>query len=281
MKKVVAICLFGDEGSVDRYGRYLPAFVRAFVNIFHRDGGWTLKVFASESLRGAKYGKLLQGYQSHGLLEVEFLVEDPYTKAMLWRMKPVFDTEVDVVFCRDLDCLPMPRDRACCDVFINAKQCVVHTVHDNPMHVTIMGGLCGFRTTAFRRVTGIGTWEHLCQLGGNWLVKGADQNVLNAITLQVNGPTLLEHRYAGWSGAQPKVFPARAAGHYPCQAFSTLVPDQGFDLFYNEQLTAAADRLANHLGAAGFDHEKAEAFWNEWGAPDFNAAINSAEKGLR
>lgn len=261
MKKIVSIALFGDE---NKYGNGLRAFVLAHLNLFPLDEGWMLRVHLSDSVYAGRRGQFLRRMAALGLLEVRAMGEAPLTKAMLWRMAPVFDKNVDYVFCRDLDCCPMPRDRAVCEQFIKSE-CIISAVHDAPAHSGVMGGLSGYWAPRFRehfKLYSLETLTDTARPTDDYAKHGTDQDVLNRLICREGGPTLLEHRYAGWSGAEPNVNPAREAGEYLCPAWSTPTPNVGISKFSAEQ---EADRLANHLGAAGFDVERAERFYEEHG----------------
>ncbi len=277
MKKVISIALFGEKHEA--YAQYLPSFVLAHLNIFPIEQGWRLRVHVDNAVNESRWGRLLSRLQSRGALDVTHMQEPAVlTRAMLWRMAPVFHTDAGYVFCRDLDALPMPRDRACCEMFMKSGK-TVHTIHDNVMHIAIMGGLCGFHAPDFRASMGINTFDELLfaaqQMRPVWEKHGTDQDVLNALILRPGGPTLLEHRFAGWH-AGPKTQPAREPGRYLCPAWSTPVPDHGVPV----TVSAEADRLANHLGAAGYEAAHARHFWEGNGKLAFSRLLRDCEEGL-
>ena len=275
----VSLALFGLG---DKYAQYLRAFVIAHANLFpqHQDGGgWHLRVHYSDDV-DARWLDLLDRYACKGLLSTVRMEKRPLTAAMLWRLAPCFYPDFRYVFCRDLDALPTPRDRAVCDQFI-ASGCMVHTVHDNQYHVGMMGGLCGFFAPALREVMG---WKNLNDVYQNardaqWGMHGVDQNVLNQLVAGNSAVKLLESRFAGWH-AGPGVHAARGPGHYPCQAWSTPVPDVGTSAL-SPELSARADRLANHMGAAGYDHEAARKFWMTNGDAEVTRRVFEAEEGWK
>lgn len=271
MRKVISIALFGEG---DKYAQYLPAFVRAHHNLFPAREGWELRVHVDD-----RVSDLLISYAKADLIEIMLMGKAPLTKAMLWRMAPVFDTDVDFVFCRDLDAIPMPRDRACCEEFISvapSRKLGVHTIHDNLFHEGIMGGLCGYYTPVLREVTGWNSLGDLYAAAGNvnYEQHGVDQLVLNRLLLKAGGPRLFEHRFAGWHKG-PGKHSSRKAGSYPCAGVSSPVPDS----LPPKPIEGAnwADLLGNHLGCAGYDIEAAIKFWDEEGDPAITAAIKACE----
>lgn len=279
MKKAVSIALFGDNWF--NYAQYSHAFVLAHLNLFPITDGWTLCVYLDDVVSSGKYGKFFRVLADAGLVQVSNMGSAILTKAMLWRMAPVFDGNFDYVFCRDLDACPMPRDRAVCDQFIGSGL-VVHTCHDSRSHAGIMGGLCGFKAAEFRDKTNIRSmsdlYETAAKTDAEWSIHGTDQNVLARIVDKTDGPSLLEHRYGGWTAGAPGKTD-RVAASYFCPAWSTPTPDVGVSKLAND-LSVHADRLAGHLGAAGYDHEAAVKFWNENGDQDVAVKVVEAGKVL-
>ncbi len=280
MKKVVSVALFGNadakDGSGMAYEQYLVSFVFAHANLFPKSEDWQLRLYMDTC--DSRVGELAVALQEHGLLEVSSMGPAIRTQAMMWRMTPCFDESVDYVFCRDIDACPMPRDRIVCEQFIRSK-CVVHTVHDSASHAGIMGGLCGFHAPAFRLATGLQSLDDLYlrakKTDEEWAQHGTDQIVLNTLIDRADGPTLLEHRYNGWH-AGPGKHASRSAGTYRCKAYSALMPDEGKSTL-RPGLQAQADLLANHLGAAGYDHLAARAWWEQYGDVQISLAIRECE----
>lgn len=282
--KIVTTALFGDG---DKYAQYLRAWIRGVLNLFPKHEGWLPWVMIDDVAAASKHGQFIARLNDVGLVAVLQLRREPLTRAMLWRMLPVFANpgEADYVFCRDLDSPPMPRDRACCDFFMTTD-CVVHTIHDNVAHAGIMGGLCGFRSRAFVDTTGFAKLEDLCAAAkftdDVWAQHGADQIALNRLLNRSDGPKLLEHRFAGWQGGQPDQAPRRKPGLYICPGASALVPNAGRAWLpgLDPDVVAAADRLGAHLGCAGYDHEAARDFWDRKGNFAIAASVHACERGL-
>lgn len=279
MKKVISIAVFGEGDKGESYAQYLPAFVRAHLNLFPLEENWRLHVYTGREIMLGHRGSTLRRLGEAGLISLTVMAQQaPLTKGMLWRMAPVFEDGIEYVFCRDLDACPMPRDRAVCDQFI-ASEATVSACHDNLSHAGVMGGLSGYHAPAFRKATGFNSLEDLyafANLNNNvWAQHGTDQNVLNRLIDRPGGPTLLEHRFNGWTEGKPTAY-RRAAATYACPAWSTPTPDKGKSKLTGD-LAVRADQLANHLGAAGFDHLAAKAFWDTHGDPKLAAKIAECE----
>lgn len=277
MKKIVSIALFGERAP--DYAQYVRALIRGHLNLFRFEDSWVLRVHVDSSVAKTEIGALIRRYANTGLCESVLMYPNastttpPLCRAMLWRLAPVFDADVDYVFSRDLDAPPMPRDRILCDAFISST-IAMGTVHDNVAHSGVMGGLCHFRAAEFRRLTGFKTLEDLYVFGGltdvEWSRHGADQDVLNRLIHAMPQLTLLEHRYSGWHDG-PNKNPERGPGIYACESWSTRVPNIGI------AAPAGADFLGAHLGCAGYNHEAAVKFWDAHGDAKIAAAIASCE----
>jgi hypothetical protein len=286
MIKVVSIALFGEDAPA--YSRYLRAFVRGHLNVFPLSEGWRLRVHVDSVAAKSDAGKLIRAYAAEGLCDSVIMygattATPPLCWAMLWRMDPVFAPGVDYVFPRDLDSPPMPRDRACCEQFM-ASKAAVHTIHDAEAHTGVMGGLCGFWSSEFRKLSGfqrldeVYTWANFSP--ARWGIKGADQDALNRMLGERQLLTLLEHRFNGWKSGPGKL-PARQPSMYSCEAFSTRAPDKGHALGGSSQvMTDAADHLGAHLGCAGYDIEAAIKFWDEHGNSGVAESIRQCEAKL-
>ncbi len=283
--KVISVALFGERAS--QYSVFLRAFMRGHLNLFPPADGWKLRVHVDSGVAKIETAALIRRYAHAGLCDSVLMYRDgdspPLCKGMLWRLDPIRDPNVEYVFCRDLDAPPMPRDRAACDQFV-ASAAALHTIHDSDQHVGIMGGLCGVWTSEFHRLTGLHNLDDLFAFAGltdgEWSRHGADQVVLNRIVVAHPNLTLLEHRYNGWHNG-PGVKPAREAGSYACEAWSTPVPDEGWFTTKNGLkygfVADEADRLGGHLGCAGYDHEAALSYWNNHGDSEIAYALGACE----
>ena len=130
-------------------------------------------------------GMILEELDRKGVIKVVVCDKAPTCKAMLWRLKPMFDPEVELFVCRDMDSLSTPKDRICVEEWV-ASPFLIHGINDNRVHtVPLMGGMCGFRTMPVRVECGLNTWEEMCKVGGHdtdeyWNgVGGPDQNHLD------------------------------------------------------------------------------------------------------
>lgn len=113
-------------------------------------------------------------------LPIQIVICDnaPLTLSMLWRMKPCFDTNVNLVLCRDLDSPPTYREAQAVQYWMN-KDKAAHAITDSISHdVPMLGGMIGFKRIYFKDYTGFDSWESMVNTGMDWSKKGMDQTFL-------------------------------------------------------------------------------------------------------
>jgi hypothetical protein len=129
-------------------------------------------------------------------IEIETLDYDfSNTEPTMWRYKPIFDKQSDVVLCRDIDSLPNEDEIKATFFFLQNSNFYVQTLRTHTNHVipaTIMlAGLCGFRPKKIDFINNISFdtyYNHFKNAG--W---GLDQNSL--INLFVRDPNWTRNRF--------------------------------------------------------------------------------------
>jgi len=103
-------------------------------------------------------------------------------KSMLWRMIPAFQGQNKIVACRDVDSVPMPRDRAAVEEWLRTDK-TVHCIHDASAHSGVMGGTTTVRSHRFQQLVEAATMERFLRHGRDldWTKQGADQHLLNRL----------------------------------------------------------------------------------------------------
>lgn len=141
-KKVVSYSVFGSDCF---YWCNVPV-VLAVHHLLMPD--WELRLHHDGRLEVHPYGKALRRASENGLLKLVRCNAAPSTLSMLWRLQPLWDEDVEVVACRDIDSLPCPRDRRCLDAFIETGL-AAHVIRDHVSHgALMMGGTVAFRRSA-------------------------------------------------------------------------------------------------------------------------------------
>ena len=166
------------------YPSFLPTLVRAHHVVFP---GYELRIHHDGCIATCYYGQALIELSNRGL--VKLCYRGPASTLcgpMLWRLAPIWQDGVEFVFCRDVDALPMPRERIAVEEFVRQPHIAAHAIYDSPQHGNgLCGGMIGFNTHRFRMVTGIGSLAALYAAGVDFDldVPGADQELLNAHVL--------------------------------------------------------------------------------------------------
>lgn len=240
------------------YLNYLPCLVRAHMAVWAPD--YELWIYHDDRVTEFPYFTALKRMEETGILKLI-----PFGKSetlcgkggMLERLNPVFDWNVDVLVIRDIDGLPMPRDRRMVEEFL-AQDATAHVIHDSISHIGtgFLGGTCAFDGKKFRkRFEAKSLLELMDRVEGmniNYKRHGADQMFLASYVAPNLWGEIVHHTMGphSYNGAK-RIF---QVADRPCEQ----------------------DRLMNHVGGAG-DAERAKAWYDEH-IP--NAIILKAEEGI-
>ena len=164
--------------------------------------GCEMRVHHDEHVTKLPYWKSMERLAQEGLVTlIGPLPSQDLCKAMLWRMKPVFEPGNPVVICRDVDSVPMPRDRMAVEEWTDSGK-AVHCIHDAAPHSGVMGGTTSVLSYVFRQLIGVQSWEEFVALAPDtphfdWAKQGTDQHLLNWLLPKYARSTLvheLHHR---------------------------------------------------------------------------------------
>lgn len=178
----------------DRYWYNIPAMI-VVNSVVYPDA--KIKVHISDEIRNNPKFEVLEAI-SNKMTNVE-LVYMPYdyrdTEPTMWRYKPLFDKEADIVLCRDIDSVPNEDEIRASLFFINEKQFYTHTLRTHTNHIiphTIMlAGLCGFRPKKVDFIQNINFEMYYNHFkNGSW---GLDQSSL--INMFVQNPNWTKQRF--------------------------------------------------------------------------------------
>jgi len=91
--------------------------------------------------------KIAESFNNIEVILMPFDYEN--TEPTMWRYKPLFDKESDIVLCRDIDSLPNTDEIKSTLFFLKNPQFFVHTMRTHTNHISpqtiMLAGLCGFR----------------------------------------------------------------------------------------------------------------------------------------
>lgn len=181
--KAIAYSLFGYNKEREKNCFDFISYLRGMLYSLRMNmlvyPGWEMVVETDEPTYKA-YKKLFDNLP----IKVEINEPAPLCKAMLWRLKPVFDyNSYTHVICRDLDSPPTYREAQAVQDWINGNK-AAHAITDSISHtIPMMGGMVGFHTGYWPVRTG---WQHWSDIFSgqnqiNFAVKGSDQTLLNSV----------------------------------------------------------------------------------------------------
>ncbi len=194
-----------------------------------------------------------------GQFKVRLNDEAPLTKAMLWRMKPIFELDgqqkkvFSHVLCRDLDSPTTYREAQAVKYWMNRDK-AVHAITDSVSHDRhMLGGMIGFVPAHFTMLSGYQSWDAMfsgCSI--DFARKGADQDFLNQYIYpkfaQQGHDSITQHYFLG----MPNSF---LSDYKTCQCRSTVGHDRGclndIDLGLPATLKES-NGTCGHIGSAGW-----------------------------
>jgi hypothetical protein len=257
---LVSYCLFsGEAARREFYFEKVPAVVRAHHNLFP---GWEMWVHYDDTIPSERCGKLLAAYAKFNLVK---LIPCGQSQAIalsaLWRFKPLWQPGVDYMLSRDMDSLPVPKDRRAVEVFLQSGK-VAHSITDHPQHRVagdggFMAGMCGFNAARTLEATSIASWDSFVARGERLDIwsGGPDQQLLyNALYLPLaHANAICRHDLTR---------PSAVA--LPLADVNQCVQDGG-------------DVLTPFMGCPGFDVGQAIRFYDNYGNPDVADTVAGAE----
>lgn len=235
---VNSYCIFGES-----YWGVMPLLLRVHFAIYPPEK-YKMYIYHDASLSNNPYEKVLNTLHRMNIIKTRY-VDEPVLKcrAMLWRMIPIWDDDVDYVFCKDADSIPTPKERKITEEFISSKYAVLG-INDNPAHsIPLMGGMIGFNNKKFIAQSNIRTYGDFMRLShysdDQWRSHGADQNYLNSYLLPKIRHNTLIHRVFDGAGAISNI---SCNLHTPRKKLHDI----------NPIIDQLGDKCNNYIGACGY-----------------------------
>ncbi len=229
-----------DSGSSQGvfFQHFLPSLLRAYYAVFP---DWELRIHHDLRVMETPYWPVLEELQANGQLRLVNCGEAPsLCGAMLWRCLPFWDEQVELFACRDIDSLPMPRERIMLEEFADSDL-AIHAILDSESHTgPLMGGMCAFKGPA--PAENLDAWID----GFDLREHGSDQDFLND-RFRLHSKILIHQRHelARYPDAHSRpAAPQSAPGDFPVYHLGAGYPqDHVSDLYPNEALDELERRL--------------------------------------
>lgn len=189
MKKIVSYSYFRSPTSIyeapargrkagRQFEQFLPMLVRAHQLVWK---GWELWIHHDSRVTELPYWPALKAMGEKGIVHLEHIAHGAdLCKAMLWRLLPAWKGEVAAIACRDVDSVPLPRDRRAVEEWLASGK-TVHAIHDNSAHSGVMGGTTSVRAPRFVELLACRDLAQFVSRGQgiDFTKQGADQDLLN------------------------------------------------------------------------------------------------------
>jgi len=252
--KAIAYSLFGFGKEHPKDCFEFPSYCRGLmVNVRLNRllyPGWTNVVHMDQETYASKYQPLFDWLIDRGFIDVKICPSgDPLTLCMLWRLRPVFETnkkgdlQYTHTLCRDIDSVCTYREAQAVEVWLREGK-VIHCITDSISHTIhpggMMGGMIGIWANTFFDRVGARTYDELItkSSGINFSQKGADQTFLNKYVYPKCADSATEHFVLG----MPHDRYEENGRHYSIEDIALPIPAA-----YKE-----TNSLAGHIGASGY-----------------------------
>lgn len=278
-KKIISYSLFGygkerQENCFDfnSYLRGLMVNMRLRKLLFPE---WTIRLHMDESTY-IGFEAFFSELQFGSGLEIVICEDAALTKAMLWRMMPLYDADVSHVLCRDLDSPLTYRDAQAVAQWIDSGK-AAHAITDSVSHnLPMLGGMVGFLKDNFAQRTGKGNWSELVSQMSGYERKGADQDLLNRFVYPKfadgGNSSIMQHYFLGMANTFLN-------GYRRCDCHSVSGHKEGCHLDYSLTLPTEykdSNAICGHIGAGGYYEGETLRFLGRY--VDKFEAIRLAEK---
>jgi hypothetical protein len=149
MKNIISYVLWGTEG---RYWANIPYILIVNSQVYPK---FCSRFYIHQESNNLPIFKLLEEVKIlfPDLIEIE-IINKTYegTELTTWRMKPLWENNVDVLLCRDLDHVTNELERKSVEFFLRCSTKPIHGIRSYHLHTTpLLAGLCGFKCEQLRR----------------------------------------------------------------------------------------------------------------------------------
>lgn len=182
MSKVISYSIFRAPCEKFEFMAYLRGcYFNARMNKLIYPG-WHIMIHCSSEVLEQYYNYWVGlGKINDNLSVIESDNNIPLCESMLWRIDPIFNSEVSYVICRDADAITTYREAQSVNLWLKSGK-DAHVIHDNPAHGGLMGGTIGLKGDVIRN-----KFSSLNDLIKGWDLqkRGSDQDLLNKRILPI------------------------------------------------------------------------------------------------
>jgi len=255
--KVISYSLFGygkerAENCFDfnSYLRGLMINIRLQRLLFPK---WRIRLHLDQKTYDGfkRFFELLSEDVHYNAIDIVICEDAPLTKAMLWRLKPMFDPNVEMFICRDIEAPLMYKDVQAVTQWEQSTK-TAHAITSSQSHnIPMMGGMIGFKREARERFN-VNTWDELVNIKYDWTVKGTDQDFLTNYVYRAfatrQNDSIMQHYFYGMADTF-------LDGYLTCSCPQLGTHADDCHLNIEVEIPVAlkeTDHLCGHIGAAGY-----------------------------
>lgn len=271
--KINSYTLFGNK---EQWSNSFAVIIRQHLSLYYQND-WELWVHVDDDLSDNAYCGVLKELHKANLIKIFKVANNGLEyqsrykcMMMLWRMLPLWEN-TEYVFCRDLDSILTPRQLQCVRSFILSGK-TAHGINDNVSHnIPLMGGMCGFKTKAFREIFNVSFNEFIKDKYSSnyWEAHGADQNFL----MQYVWPRVIGSSFIHVLDGPNE--------RYHLKEVATPIND------INSEIKNKGDNFTNYIGAVGcstpvksYSNEEMINFYNIYGNTEKCKLVTDIENKL-
>lgn len=212
------------------FSNFFHSLVHAHWAVWGSD--WWLQVAHDDRVKETRAFRFLKELERNSLVRLRDCgTAKTLCGSMLWRMDAIYEEGAEVVVVRDIDSLPMHRDRKMVEHFMGSRG-QIHGINDSESHsIPLLGGMIAVKVEGFRAHFERKSWENIKD-AFDLREHGSDQKLLNQFVYPVMQDELVIH-------SRRQTVPYRCLRSYP--ALPEITP---------------LDNVVAHIGA-GYDTQKA------------------------
>ncbi len=151
MRKMFSYVLFEADERFPRFLNSIPYILLMNSEIYP---DFEMKFFVEKSCQDTDRFKLLKEVSEQFDSVYIEIIDEPSVnlKLTIWRMKPLWNDDIDYLFCRDMDYAINILAKKSVEYFLSQSPCIIHGMRSYKLHSTpLMAGMCGFEVRPVRR----------------------------------------------------------------------------------------------------------------------------------
>jgi len=151
MRKMFSYVLFGKDIEQLKFWNAIPYILLMNSEVYP---DFEMKFLVEKSCQDMEQFKFLKDASERFNSIYIKIIDESSTglKLTLWRMKPLWDDDIDYLFCRDIDYAVNILAKKSVEYFLSQSACIIHGMRSYKLHsIPLMAGMCGFEVKSVRK----------------------------------------------------------------------------------------------------------------------------------